>query len=99
LTCHGTTVQFGLPNVAAFTCAVDASRKEGCAINVEVFKSNVRLFFKENAPSNLENELATQIGEMQGLWIMMQCAHQGTSLEPMGDEPMLRWTMLRWTML
>jgi hypothetical protein len=64
LTCHDDTAQFGIPNAAAFTCAADASRKEGCAINVEVFKSNVRLFFKMNAPSNLDNELATQISEM-----------------------------------
>jgi hypothetical protein len=25
---------------------------------------------------------------MQALWVMMQSVHHGTSLEPMGDEPM-----------
>ena len=37
LTCHGATAQFGLPNVAAFTCVVDASRKEAVAISADVF--------------------------------------------------------------
>ena len=66
--CHGPSEQCGLANVSAFTCVGCASRKEGVAVNVGVYKNNVLVLLEGNVPSNLGHELTTENTQKHEEW-------------------------------
>jgi hypothetical protein len=68
LMCHRPSEQCRLANASAFTCGGYASRKEDIAVNAGVYKNNVLLLLKGNAPSNLGHELTTENTQMKEEW-------------------------------
>jgi hypothetical protein len=91
LMCHAPYVQFGLPDVSAFTCVGCASRKEGVAVNAAVYENNVRVLLEGNAPSNLGHELTTENTQMDEEWSRQHVGdidvYQGTTTDDVFDRP------------